>query len=817
MFEVTTISSSAQLHTCAQLIAVATNSPPRIPFSRPCRPLFWLPSNLKEAIDWILRVTGKDTANGDDGGTAGLAAAVEKLLGTVVVGELESPITVTQSLIENLATGLATFIGYKDSNGLIGADGIAVSNEPLERLRDAVLGFLAGFLGTLNDKAYQNVLKLSTHSPQIVKVIAVLKGCVGKGQQGFRTAIGNVETQLQKVSVLGGGIKEVLNKVKNVSAIKSNQGTVSAFATQVMEYFKSVLDMVVKDNGFNGQAASAKNHIGTLKGHLQTLVGKVGEQKGNLPINVGKDTVGGQQGIGGDLEKVKYNNAYLQPSYLTPIRDPKAKALASAVYSATTSFRRELQKPLYTSSYLPSATWDGSQDKPKCAKIFLGCIPLYYYGITYLYWQCNQPKNKGGWAEWTFGQGSRGYELRYFMAAIGFDINQFNLNSGETVMNSVSSKLTELSSATGTGVSYPQFIAELHKKLIADIVSVTFTSSNFTRHTIAALIHCAATYFQCKKRQNINKPGEPPPPATIRAMLYWLSGLTITQQFGSLLGHFTSTVPDEFKVAVSGSSGGQTLQALTADDLSGHLIPACILCPNILGLIQGAGDSADSEPWLHGLFGNALNLSYPSGLGLFRALCDYVYAVQFQLSFLVQMCISGSVNGGWQNCRYGKDVQPNGPVEAVKSWICPIIYGCQNKQCQHNSSKSCKHIEQCGSNGKGSPLQAFLTDFLGGFCHSTSAPCPPARRITQTTTSATRRGSCATCQWGSRVKREEQTLLTDMRFFLSSESFLPPILTPSVNSAKNLYVSLSARLKRWATSLDSTGTFAARCLTNVRF
>ncbi|GIX64916.1 variant erythrocyte surface antigen-1, alpha subunit [Babesia caballi] len=85
------------------------------------------PSNLKEAIDWILRVTGKD-GGGGDGGTAGLINAVQDLLRTAGVEEINSKIAITQSLITNLAEGLATFIGYDNpgQSNNIGTDGIAV-------------------------------------------------------------------------------------------------------------------------------------------------------------------------------------------------------------------------------------------------------------------------------------------------------------------------------------------------------------------------------------------------------------------------------------------------------------------------------------------------------------------------------------------------------------------------------------------------------------------------------------------------------------------------------------------------------------------
>ncbi|GIX61935.1 variant erythrocyte surface antigen-1 family protein [Babesia caballi] len=94
------------------------HSPLSVPVDLP----FDSPSNLKEAIDWILRVTGKDGGQGGDG-TSHLAKAVQELLNTAEVKDINS--TITRPLIDNLATGLATFIGYENGGGNIGNGGIA--------------------------------------------------------------------------------------------------------------------------------------------------------------------------------------------------------------------------------------------------------------------------------------------------------------------------------------------------------------------------------------------------------------------------------------------------------------------------------------------------------------------------------------------------------------------------------------------------------------------------------------------------------------------------------------------------------------------
>ncbi|GIX63765.1 variant erythrocyte surface antigen-1 family protein [Babesia caballi] len=97
------------------------------PLSTPVDSSFACPSNLKEAIDWILRVTGKDGQSVPGGdGSSGLAGAVSKLLSAADIEQLKPPITINKGLIENLATGLAKFIGYDNSRqGTITNGGIA--------------------------------------------------------------------------------------------------------------------------------------------------------------------------------------------------------------------------------------------------------------------------------------------------------------------------------------------------------------------------------------------------------------------------------------------------------------------------------------------------------------------------------------------------------------------------------------------------------------------------------------------------------------------------------------------------------------------
>ncbi|GIX61900.1 variant erythrocyte surface antigen-1 family protein [Babesia caballi] len=94
------------------------------------------PSNLKEAIDWILRVTGKDGGSSDQGnGADGLATAVNALIRTAGV-DIKPNIEINKGLIDNLATGLAKFIGYGENQDKAKITGQAIAGVPMKNGKD---------------------------------------------------------------------------------------------------------------------------------------------------------------------------------------------------------------------------------------------------------------------------------------------------------------------------------------------------------------------------------------------------------------------------------------------------------------------------------------------------------------------------------------------------------------------------------------------------------------------------------------------------------------------------------------------------------
>ncbi|GIX61895.1 extracellular matrix-binding ebh [Babesia caballi] len=360
------------------------------------------------------------------------------------------------------------------------------------------------------------------------------------------------------------------------------------------------------------------------------------------------------------------------------------------------------------------ATWDISftsdSNRPTAAKIFLGCVPMIFSALSYLYWRCHE--NGGGWSDQYF-RGSYGIntDLKDFVVSTGFRFSEIGGNKGSTVMATVAKTLKEFSD-TSNKTSYPAFIKTVRDKPSA------LQPPTLQHYPLSSLHLLASTYFTHKQ----SKADSPPTgsPKSIREMLYFLAALPFSPSYDGLVTHIDSVLPSPIRVAVSGSPSKD--DTLSVSDLNQHLITSCAFSPIVLGRLQGHSASISDEPWLHSLYCNSMNLQYPAGPALFNALSNYSYVLQFQLSFLHQQCMSGSVNCGWLQCKYGSGINTNSNT-TVPSHICSTP--CQESgkaDCQHNSTK-CKHGDRCGNNTSNSPLQAFLTDNLVGF-HVSEVPNP---------------------------------------------------------------------------------------------
>ncbi|GIX63845.1 collagen alpha-1(I) chain protein [Babesia caballi] len=133
------------------------------------------------------------------------------------------------------------------------------------------------------------------------------------------------------------------------------------------------------------------------------------------------------------------------------------------------------KKEHYKSYYGGSSWQDDSTDT--CAKIFMGCVPLVFYGITYLYWRCSFKTGcNRAWMDMTFnGQtfklkvgttyriSESGPDLKKFMEAMGYTSTQLMDAKGMGVMGILDKKLSELDYARGSANNSLPFSHYLQK------------------------------------------------------------------------------------------------------------------------------------------------------------------------------------------------------------------------------------------------------------------------------------------------------------------------------------------------------------------
>ncbi|GIX65481.1 variant erythrocyte surface antigen-1 family protein [Babesia caballi] len=259
---------------------------------------FDCPSNLKEAIDWILRVTGKDGGGGGQSGTDALAGEVKKLLsdvkdsasGTVV--DIQRVIQALDGgqLITNLAEGLRQFIGL------------------------------------LNGK--------KTEKDDVDKVVSKIMGAFGKGKEGVNGLAESVDSLSSAVQGSGvQGVTEILEALKEgISDLKTHLSSseLKTLAGAVVTYLTKVLTKVESD------ADTASSKVQQLKSDLPAVVKQLKSQT-NKPIDLG------ESGIKTELDAVNGNSSGSNTQLGDLIKkdqigDTKAKKIVNAVWCATSYF-----------------------------------------------------------------------------------------------------------------------------------------------------------------------------------------------------------------------------------------------------------------------------------------------------------------------------------------------------------------------------------------------------------------------------------------------------------------------------------------------
>ncbi|GIX62720.1 variant erythrocyte surface antigen-1 family protein [Babesia caballi] len=676
------------------------------------------PSNLKEAIDWILRVTGRDGGSNKNDGANKLAEAIVKLpdfntainaalkkqegvSGGVDISQALAKITnsgTLEEIIKKLAEGLRAFIGYDNDTIKHSTIGIGLYNDPLERLQDAVLKFTEIFFQGFKHQNYKTHLNLNRHERNLDSAIKKLQSGFGGDPKKFNEAVQGLEGQLNGVN--GSDVDTILGKLKDIKSLK-DKSQMSDLASAVETFMSNVLDQVTQDSNVTRDAGQPKNHVETLRGQLDALLDELKKNTGPIDESANSQVMGKMKSIYQTFEPLGQ-----ALKSITHERHPVARVLVAASYNGVVNFISQLKTGYM--SYYQAATWsDDTVSLEKCGKILMACLPFIFDKLGYLFWHCSQGLWNGLKLDGSAkpSNGIKQTDLKHFMDVMSFSAHW--LNGGKTggnVLNVMNTSFKDLAAASTSASTYDVFLKNLKDKAADHL-------NDPNANPLGALFCCSKAYFQGCHLTN----AETRPPSTIREMLYWLSGLQFAPGYNDLEKHIVHVVKPEFKVAISGSP--TTSETLTADQVTEYLVTACLYSPTVFCNIQepGISNNAD-EPWLHSLFSNSeFNFTYPSsGSSLLYKVADYADALQFQLGFLYKQCTHIHTNTcGWYMCQFGKRVNVNVQDGAILSHICPA--GCSTSEhgTGDNAEGDCQHAG-CGTS-KHSPLQAFLTDKLPGF------------------------------------------------------------------------------------------------------
>ncbi|GIX61454.1 variant erythrocyte surface antigen-1 family protein [Babesia caballi] len=595
----------------------------------------------------------------------------------------------------------------------------------------------------------------NTYKSRVNVVIRTLRKCVGTGQvpEGFGKlveGIGNkVKDGFDKKINTGGGSDGKLNAVfsalKSIVTAKFNDQEHQG-RTVVQDHTK-VEDCISKLSFEQDNSENFRN----LCKHLQSLFGKnsikpsSSQLDENAVLNVANLIID-ITNVGTQANSVSREIGNLKKGKFI---DHANAAVFTAVRDAATAFLTEIKEPMkYTSFYNKktnqNADWSNvtkQQDQETCAKIFLGCLPLYYQALTYIYWGCHE--KGGGWGSQTLANGSmRSYFDSQGLLPLYVDKGKTAAHIAETALN----KFSEFTQGMTKASPPSPFTYSTFTKELLGIVKTEQQTNLSSQCPLSALFHGASCYFQCQQITKTTSAGGTP--RSIREMLYFLAALQFSPQYDA----FDSYVTSLFRTMLGNPSGGKddaelklqvadsgitsipgtpaSSDTLSAADVKCYIASTFHLAPAFIGLVQEPSTSED--PWLQSLFSNSqFKLSIPSsGAGIFGALSNYAYALQFQLYFLYAQCYSTYSQGrGWRGCRFGSEIN-KGSKDPVISHTCGgFNCGSNQSTCNHGGTgnySGCKHNkkndpDQCGNSSNLSPLQAFLTDNLQGFSLSPSS------------------------------------------------------------------------------------------------
>ncbi|EDO05217.1 variant erythrocyte surface antigen-1 alpha subunit [Babesia bovis T2Bo] len=613
------------------------------------------PTNLKEAIDWVLRVTGRDGKSLDEKNgecICGLAAAVTDLLQSV---ELE-------------------YNGYQgDTNG-------AEKNKGANA--ETVKGHLNGLFSLVQGLGGTAVVR--TYIDQLAQVLSALVGwsrikecssgmCGGKPHSGGGTDCEYLE-DVQKNTPC-----DKCGCMKWVVTHPDREGT----------------PLGRRCTRCSGDKKECKCDIGgdaSCSADQECQCAKAGkcckccckEKCGNCKKECSCDK--GSSHVSDEYNKDSYMSAYPSRTVFT-----RQSFIHSERIDAKTRWNNVTSSP----------------NRHHCARILLGSVCLIWSGLTYMYWTGKWAETSPRWNNHILdGSGLDDGTLSQWLQALGFPqamlnnhgpgnrldevinsdfVQKFFMGYADTSNNSGShgQDKDDNTFRNPAGLNIGGFIHAINKGAFGKTSNVfpkngSSSSSTGTvpdQNKIGAIfklyiLSCA--YFTGLQKKTPPK-ADNRNPKTIREILYWLSALPYSQAYPEILKHGKSALekvsPKDKKLSFH-QEGRWAPITVDEFNLFAHFQAVTQYCPLVLIGIQGGLHSTDTTtPAIHSLYANTeCHFTYPTvSIQAYNQVVHYIRALFYQLYFLRKQCaVKVTCGGKWRECRYGQGVVSKGVI----SWMC---------------------------------------------------------------------------------------------------------------------------------------------------
>ncbi|KAG6440183.1 variant erythrocyte surface antigen-1 alpha subunit [Babesia bovis T2Bo] len=646
------------------------------------------PTNLKEAIDWVLRVTGRDgKALDKDKGECicGLAAAVTDLLQSV---ELQ-------------------YHGYegdrKESNG----------NGPPKKRVTECLNELFSLVQGLGGTAV-----VRTYIDQLAQVLSALVGWSRIEQ--CKNGGGNCKSGYGS----GHGAPHGQDGCGYLVDIKpSNKcGTCGCMKWDVSEANQNDKGHHLgrgctrcKDNGGRdacqcstpGSGCSAGEECKCAKkGKCCKCCCNGGQCSAGCAGEKAKCICDKEKQQGKENGGNTYDEEYRIHSYTSSY--PHKPILIKDSYVES---KRIDVKPYWKDLINPRGFYPGSasQRRHQCARIFLGSVCLIWSGLTYMYWTGKYHSSSPRWNNHILdGSGLDDGTLSQWLQALGFPREMLNNNGPKNRLDKViwdgirdmlylgfpntgiggNSAVHGIDDDANTfrnpaGMNYAGYIHTVDRGAFCSNGNV-FKKANDATITEENINKCGALYklyiISCAYFTGLQNKAPPlaenRTPKTIREILYWLSALPYSKAYPEILQHskevMKKVAPDVGdKKQLSFYQTGRTAPITVHEfNLFAHFQAVTQYCPLVLIGIQGGLHSTNSTtPAIHSLYANTeCGFTYPTvSIQAYNQVVHYIRALFYQLYFLRKQCaVKVALGGKWRECRYGQGIVSKGVI----SWMC---------------------------------------------------------------------------------------------------------------------------------------------------